>query len=85
MAKPKLPHAIVRVCAKCSDLWSHEVIGANGQTLSSYDGYVPSFMPGQHYGDYVMLEPWKRAKKPNMRTKIGASTYDHAKSRGRVR
>lgn len=75
-AKPK-PHAIIRVCAKCSDMWSHEVIGAKGQTLSSYSGYVPSFMPGEHFGDYIMIDidpytgkivdwkPWKRAKKSN--------------------
>jgi hypothetical protein len=63
---------IIRVTAKCSDLWSHEVIGKNGKTLSSYDGYVPSFMPGEHYGDYVMLDidpytgkilNWKKWKK----------------------
>ena len=67
-------NATIRVCAKCSDMWSHEVIGKNGQVLSSYDGYVPSFMPNGG-GDYVDLEidpytgkilnwkKWKRAKK----------------------
>jgi hypothetical protein len=71
----KQKNAIIRATAKCSDLWSHEVIGKDGRTLSEYSGYVPSFMPGEHYGDYVMLDidpytgkilnwkPWKKAKK----------------------
>jgi hypothetical protein len=70
----KNKNAIIRVSAKCSDLWSHQVIGKNGEVQSEYDGYVPSFMPGEHYGDYIMLDidpytgkilnwkPWKRAK-----------------------
>ncbi len=73
--KPKIkPHAMISVCAKCSDLWSHSVIGKDGKVLSEYSGYVPSFMPNGG-GDYVELDinpytgkimnwkPWKRAKK----------------------
>lgn len=70
----KRKNATIEVCAKCSDLWSHSVIGADGTVQSSYDGYVPSFMPGEHYGDYVMMtidpytgkilnwKKWKKAK-----------------------
>jgi len=70
----KSKNATLRINAKCSDLWYHEVVGANGQVLSSYDGYVPSFMPNGG-GDYVELEidpytgmiknwkKWKKARK----------------------
>jgi hypothetical protein len=42
--------------AKCSDLFSCTVTDNQGKTLKDYDGYVPRFMPGEHYGDYVELE-----------------------------
>lgn len=41
----------ISISAKCSDLFSASL--NDGRT---YDGYVPEFMPGQHYGDYVELE-----------------------------
>jgi hypothetical protein len=28
----------------------------NGEVLGQYEGYVPDFFPGQHYGDYVQME-----------------------------
>lgn len=42
------------ICAKCSDMFSAQ-LKQDGKTIGEYDGYVPDFMPGQHYGDYVML------------------------------
>lgn len=42
---------IISITAKCSDMFSASL--NNGK---SYDGYVPSFFPGEHYGDYVELE-----------------------------
>ena len=27
-----------------------------GKVLKEHDGYVPDFMPDQHYGDYVILD-----------------------------
>lgn len=47
MKKPKT----ISVSAKCSDLFS-----ASLDDGRAYDGYVPEFFPGQHYGDYVELE-----------------------------
>lgn len=41
--------------AKCSDLFSAFLYDDN-KIVGEYDGYVPSFMPGEHYGDYVELE-----------------------------
>jgi len=28
---------------------------AQGEEVGSYEGYVPNFFPGQHYGDYLIL------------------------------
>lgn len=47
MEKPK----IITIIAKCSDLFS-----AHLDDNRRYEGYVPSFFPGEHYGDYVQLE-----------------------------
>lgn len=47
MAKPKT----ITFSAKCSDMFSARLDDGR-----EYDGYVPSFFPGQHYGDYVQLE-----------------------------
>jgi hypothetical protein len=66
---------VLEITAKCSDMFSHRIYKADGTLYREYDGYVPSFMPGEHYGDYVMLnidpytgkildwKPWKRSKK----------------------
>ena len=47
MAKPKT----ITFSAKCSDMFS-----AHLDDGREYDGYVPSFFPGKHYGDYVQME-----------------------------
>jgi hypothetical protein len=72
--KPSYKGTVLSVSAKCSDLWSHTVVNETG-IVSEYSGYVPSFMPGQHWGDYVELDidpytgkilnwsPWRKAKK----------------------
>jgi len=41
----------ITISAKCSDLFS-----ASLDDGRSYEGYVPDFFPGQHFGDYVELE-----------------------------
>ena len=46
---------VLDICAKCSDLFSADLL-KDGKIVKEYSGYVPSFMPGQHYGDYVQLE-----------------------------
>lgn len=47
---------IVKINAKCSDLCYYEILNDNGTVIHENDGYVPDFMPGQHFGDYVMLD-----------------------------
>jgi hypothetical protein len=39
------------ISAKCSDMFS-----ATLDDGRAYNGYVPDFFPGQHFGDYVELE-----------------------------
>jgi hypothetical protein len=46
---------IISITAKCSDMFSAN-LSIDGKQAGSYDGYVPDFMPGQHYGDYVELK-----------------------------
>ncbi len=46
----------VRINAKCSDLCITELIDEKGSSIVECDGYVPGFMPGDHYGDYIILD-----------------------------
>ena len=48
MRQPKIK--TIEISAKCSDLFS-----MYSDTGSEYNGYVPGFFPGEHYGDYVNL------------------------------
>lgn len=52
MAKP----TSIRISAKCSDLFSATLHDENERQIGEYDGYVPGFFPGEHYGDYVSLD-----------------------------
>jgi hypothetical protein len=47
---------LIKIHAKCSDSCYIKVIGKDGEELYAQDGYVPSFMPGKHYGDYIILD-----------------------------
>lgn len=47
---------VLRISAKCSDLFWASLEDASGNQIGEYDGYVPSWMPDEHYGDYVMLD-----------------------------
>jgi len=42
---------------KVSDGFCAHILDENRKELGGQDdGYVPDFMPGEHYGDYVILE-----------------------------
>ena len=45
----------IRINAKCSDCCFTQALDADGNVLAEKDGYVPDFMPGQHFGDYIEL------------------------------
>ena len=47
---------IISFSAKCSDMFGATFYDDKGQEILEYDGYVPSFFPEQHYGDYVQFE-----------------------------
>lgn len=47
----------LKVHLKVSDRFCAQLVSATGTVIfDQEDGYVPSFMPGQHYGDYVILD-----------------------------
>ena len=47
----------LKICVKCSDRFSYSIADQDGEELFCQDdGYVPDFMPGQHYGDYIILD-----------------------------
>lgn len=45
----------IRISAKCGEQFS-AVLEQNGNQIGEYDGNVPDFFPGKHYGDYIELE-----------------------------
>lgn len=47
----------LRIHCKVSDRFTYAIDDAQGDEIYSQDdGYVPDFMPGDHYGDYVILD-----------------------------
>ncbi len=47
----------LKMYLKVSDRFSAQLCDQDGlEIFDQEDGYVPSFMPGEHYGDYVDLE-----------------------------
>lgn len=47
---------VVRVHAKPCDSGTYELVGASGEVVARREGYVPDFFPGDHYGDYLILD-----------------------------
>lgn len=52
----KINAKILKICLKVVDQFVATLYDQDGEAIKSYEGYVPSLMPGQHYGDYVMLD-----------------------------
>lgn len=46
----------LRIRMKVRDQFDAELKDADGEVLKEYEGYVPDFMPEQHYGDYLILD-----------------------------
>ena len=44
------------ISCKVADTFAAELYDQDGELLKDHEGYVPDFMPGNHYGDYVMLD-----------------------------
>jgi len=46
---------VLKICVKCSDTFA-AILVEDGIATQEYEGYVPKFMPEEHYGDYVELD-----------------------------
>ena len=53
--KPSRKASFIRVEAKCADRCSIDMVDASGSMIHQHVGEVPEFMPGQHYGDSIIL------------------------------
>lgn len=45
-----------KVHIKVSDCFGGDLVDQDGVVIREYEGYVPEFFPGQHYGDYLILD-----------------------------
>jgi hypothetical protein len=59
--KPRTVQTVVaktlKIHLKVCDNFTASLVDGNGQVIHEQDdGYVPSFMPGEHFGDYVILD-----------------------------
>ncbi|PNA96559.1 MULTISPECIES: hypothetical protein [unclassified Pseudomonas] len=45
----------LRLHIKVRDGFAAGLQDAQGDEVGSYEGYVPGFFPGEHYGDYLIL------------------------------
>lgn len=46
---------VLSICGKTSDLFSCS-LEVDGDEKFDYSGYVPNFFPGEHWGDYIILD-----------------------------
>ena len=46
----------IRVHAKVGDSGTYTLFDTNKNEIKETEGYVPSFFPEQHYGDYLILD-----------------------------
>ncbi len=44
------------IYTKVCDTFTATLKDQNGDELKDYEGYVPNIMPGDHYGDYIVLD-----------------------------
>ena len=57
MKQTEVEAKTLKIHVKVSDRFSCQIVDQDGAVLKDQDdGYVPSFMPGKHYGDYIILD-----------------------------
>lgn len=56
LKKVEVDAKTLKIHLKVSDQFTANLVDSDGECLVEHDGYVPSFMPGEHYGDYVILD-----------------------------
>lgn len=75
----------IRVHIKVCDRFDGTFVDAQGETLRDYEGYVPGFFPGDHYGDYLILNidletgqilNWKKPTAEDVEAYISGSSDD---------
>lgn len=76
----------LKLYLKVSDRFTASLESATGTELHSQDdGYVPDFMPEEHYGDYVILDididtgqitNWKKPSAEQIQEWIKSDTED---------
>lgn len=81
--KREVEATVVKVYAKPCDSGSYHLVGPNGETIHDHDGYVPRFFPGDHFGDYLILDidlatgrilNWKPPTKRDLEAFVGGET-----------
>lgn len=69
---------VLHICGKTSDR-CYAQLEIDGKIVKDNDGYVPTMMPGDHYGDYIELEididtgmilNWKKPSEKTLNTFI---------------
>lgn len=56
LKKVKVNAKTLKLHLKVCDHFDAQLVDQDGAVLKNHDGYVPDFMPGPHYGDYVILD-----------------------------
>lgn len=46
----------LKIHTRVRDEFTASLLDENGNVLADYEGYVPGFMPGEHFGDYIILD-----------------------------
>jgi hypothetical protein len=54
--KVKVNAKTLKLHCKVRDMFTACLVDQDGTELKDYDGYVPDLMPGDHYGDYLILD-----------------------------
>lgn len=47
---------VMKIHIKVCDEFACQIVDQDGAVIKDYEGYVPSFMPGENYGDYLILD-----------------------------
>lgn len=52
----KVNATTLKLHMKVRDQFEAILCDQDGDEIKQYEGYVPDFMPGEHYGDYLILD-----------------------------
>lgn len=54
--KIEIEAKVLSIHIKVRDEFAAQLLNDKDEVLRDYEGYVPEFMPGDHFGDYLMLD-----------------------------